>query len=170
MTVKITWFEIEKVLDDLSIKQWMVAFGRLHLRTHLNNSGRAGYQSIKLEYIDKAHLKVFIEAFYRSEPKTRSKVISGIVNKIGFKKAPYKMDVWTETNKHLQDVVNISKRGKDFHLDHIVPIQYGYRNNISPELIGGKENLQILTRDENFKKGLKITDKAKELLNKWHLY
>lgn len=39
-----------------------------------------------------------------------------------------------------------------YHLDHKVPIKYGFANNISPEVIARKENLQILPWKENVKK------------------
>lgn len=72
----------------------------------------------------------------------------------------------TETNAQ---EMNITQRGFSTgnHIDHIVPREYGFKNNIPVELIASKENLQILTRQDNIDKGDKITTKAKELLQKW---
>ncbi len=40
-----------------------------------------------------------------------------------------------------------------YHLDHIVSIRYGFDNNIPPEEIAVKENLQMLPWKENISKG-----------------
>ena len=42
-----------------------------------------------------------------------------------------------------------------YDLDHIVPISYGYRNNIPIHLIASRENLRIIPHKENFAKGAK---------------
>ena len=42
------------------------------------------------------------------------------------------------------------------HLDHICSISEGYKNNISPEIIGNIKNLQFIPWDENYKKGSKV--------------
>lgn len=49
---------------------------------------------------------------------------------------------------------NNEKRGRvDYHVDHIIPISYGFANNLPPELIGNILNLQMLYYKENIKKG-----------------
>lgn len=40
-----------------------------------------------------------------------------------------------------------------YHLDHIVSIRYGFDNNILPEEVARKENLQMLPWKENISKG-----------------
>lgn len=40
-----------------------------------------------------------------------------------------------------------------YHLDHKISIRYGFDNNISPEEISKKENLQMLPWKENISKG-----------------
>lgn len=40
-----------------------------------------------------------------------------------------------------------------YHLDHIISIRYGFDNNIPPEDIAVKENLQMLPWKENISKG-----------------
>ena len=48
---------------------------------------------------------------------------------------------------------NFDKRGfNNYHVDHIISIFRGYKNNIYPEIIGNINNLQMITRDENMKK------------------
>jgi hypothetical protein len=56
----------------------------------------------------------------------------------------------------LYKLKNYDKRGKTgYHLDHIIPVSYGYANNIPPEAIADISNLQMLPYDENIKKGNK---------------
>ena len=52
------------------------------------------------------------------------------------------------------DGLDITNRG--FHkmnVDHIIPIYYGWKNNISPYLIGMSSNLQLISYNENKAKG-----------------
>ena len=60
----------------------------------------------------------------------------------------------TELND-LSKINGIEKRGSAYHLDHIIPIKYGFDNNLSEYIIASISNLQIITRDQNFKKGSK---------------
>lgn len=39
-----------------------------------------------------------------------------------------------------------------YQLDHIVPIRYGFDNNIAPEVLAKKENLRMLPWKENLEK------------------
>lgn len=43
-----------------------------------------------------------------------------------------------------------------YQLDHIIPIQYGFDNNISPEIIGHIDNLRFIPWEENNAKRDKI--------------
>ena len=43
-----------------------------------------------------------------------------------------------------------------YHLDHIIPCRYGFDNNIPPEELAKKENLQMLPWKENITKGCKL--------------
>lgn len=79
----------------------------------------------------------------------------------------YFLEVWQETEKNKVQVSNIELRGVAYHLDHIVPIHYGYVNKICHTLIGSKENLQMLTALQNLSKGRNLTEPAKELLKLW---
>jgi len=63
--------------------------------------------------------------------------------------------VWGYTETNAPNVKGIELRGKDYHLDHIMPISWGYRNGILPAVIGGIDNPQILTHKQNFLKASK---------------
>lgn len=52
------------------------------------------------------------------------------------------------------------------HLDHIVPIIYGYNNNIPPEKIGGLTNLRFIRSTVNMRKGHKLTTESHKVLRK----
>ena len=79
----------------------------------------------------------------------------------------YYIKVWYYTEQNANKIMDINKRGMDYHIDHIVPLVVGYNNLIPPEILGGVENLQILSAKDNLSKNNKITDKALELLYKW---
>ena len=75
----------------------------------------------------------------------------------------YKLIVWKLTrqnyNKHKR-IINPNdysrSTGSDgYHLDHIIPIHYGFVNGILPTIIAGVENLQMLPWKENIVKGNK---------------
>ena len=58
-------------------------------------------------------------------------------------------------------IENYDKRGmtgKDgaYHLDHIIPISFGFNNDILPEKIGNINNLQFIPWLENIKKNNKV--------------
>lgn len=59
-------------------------------------------------------------------------------------------------------------RGREYHLDHIVPIDYCFKNNISAELCASKENLRMMSGKDNVRKGTNLINEAKELLKKWN--
>lgn len=78
----------------------------------------------------------------------------------------YYLEVWIETEKIEHLVKNNQLRGKDYHLDHIIPLSYGYTYNIPFEIIGSFFNLQVIPAKENLMKGREITEQAEELLSK----
>jgi len=59
------------------------------------------------------------------------------------------------------------KRGKDYHLDHIVPIHYCFHNGILAEQCASKENLQLLSTIDNREKHHKLTEESLQLLKVW---
>lgn len=79
-----------------------------------------------------------------------------------------KVDAITESNYITYfDAINPNgvKRGThDYHIDHIVPVKYGYENGIPPEIIAHPSNLQMLHWQENNQKGDKLLESAKPVL------
>lgn len=73
-------------------------------------------------------------------------------------KKSYYMQVRSLTKKQpLHTLENYQKRGKfTYHVDHIIPIIYGYTNNIPAEQIAHISNLQIITAQENLQKSCNI--------------
>jgi len=74
----------------------------------------------------------------------------------------YYSQVWFHTNKQpLHLLENYEKRGNAttdpdaYHVDHIVPISYGFKHQIDPEIIGHFSNLQMLPWLENILKSNK---------------
>lgn len=53
-----------------------------------------------------------------------------------------------------------------YHLDHIVPIVYGFYNNIPPEKIGSISNLRFIRSTVNMRKGHKLTTESHKVLKK----
>ena len=72
-------------------------------------------------------------------------------------KAIYYKRVWEITlNNDINKLMNGKKRGfKDYHIDHIIPIIYGYKNNIPAEEIGHINNLRPLYWKDNLLKAAK---------------
>ena len=67
------------------------------------------------------------------------------------------------------NVKDIEKRGKDFHLDHIIPIKIGYKYNISPQIIGSLDNLRIIDFKSNMHKLNRITDDTLKVLSLYNI-
>ena len=87
-------------------------------------------------------------------------------------KKHYYAEVWRITNRHnLSLLENCEKRGRSgvdgaYQLDHIIPISYGFYNNISLEIIGNIENLRFITWEENREKWNKYEERSCENKNK----
>lgn len=111
-----------------------------------------------IKFYDNGYAKVFT-----GKRKTEDEL-----NQIKKTKADYMRRCKTLTEINAKQL-DIQQRGfnNGNHIDHIVPREYGYKNNIPVELIASLENLQILSKEDNIKKGNIITHKAKELLQKW---
>lgn len=109
--------------------------------------------------------------YFRLKHNHRGKVNYGSnINRFrSFDKFLYNLQVAIHSNINSIEVDNIDKRGSQFHLDHIIPISYGFNNGIDYKLISHKDNLQILTAKDNMSKGFKMTDKAKDLLSRFNI-
>ncbi len=83
-------------------------------------------------------------------------------------KKSYYSVVWNHTEKNSKYLHEIERRGfRKYDIDHIVPISYGYKNKIPPELIGNIENLRVITNKENILKGDRITKESEIILESW---
>lgn len=100
-------------------------------------------------------------------------IYPNIINKpekitIKREKANYYSKCWEFTEYNAPILEGIEKREfKKYDIDHIVPISYGYKNNIPAELIGSIENLRIISNKENLIKNNKITEDAIKILDIW---
>lgn len=97
---------------------------------------------------------------------------NGARGKIGkirnYWKRQYYIRVWEATAINEVLLPNYDRKYIDrLDTDHIVPISYGFKNNISPELIGSIDNLQLIPTQTNRDKGTKITPRALCLLKRW---
>jgi len=130
-----------------------------------SNQQRAKFISFPYNNESDKEIIDFIEFYEVATPKERSFATKHKRTEI--KKFCYLVNVKRQTEINSIKVKGINKRNWEFQLDHIVPVSYGFENNIPVNLISSIENLQMLTRFENMMKSNKITDEAKLLLKKW---
>lgn len=107
----------------------------------------------------------FLKALDGASHKARSRVNTNLAV-FDIDRFIYYIEVWKYTEMVEGLVLNNHLRGSDYHLDHIIPLSYGFTYNIPSIIIGGFFNLQVITRGENGAKGDKVTPHAEELLSK----
>jgi hypothetical protein len=74
-----------------------------------------------------------------------------------FKKYRRKVYYWTSKND-LTMLANFDKRSKtEYHLDHKYSISEGFKNKVSPNIIGSVYNLEFLLSTDNVRKGTKCS-------------
>jgi hypothetical protein len=83
----------------------------------------------------------------------------------------YYIQVWSLTEQQpLHSLRNYEKRcfkgPSCFHLDHILPIIFGYNNNIPVEKIGHISNLRFIRSTVNLRKGYKLTTESHKVLRR----
>ena len=98
-------------------------------------------------------IKTLIENYYGMPIDEYKKTIF-------IEKSKYYNEVWRYTKQQqLHLLENYDKRSRldlnedAYHLDHIIPISYGFENKIDPSIIGDLTNLQMIPAIENIKKG-----------------
>ena len=76
----------------------------------------------------------------------------------GFK--AYKKAVMVMSNRNFREnrglIEKEHKRSKDYHLDHIVPISYCYKNEIPEEICAHVDNLRLIPASSNLRKNTKV--------------
>lgn len=83
----------------------------------------------------------------------------------------YRKEVLSITNKQkINTLIGYDKRGtyknnEAYHLDHKYSIIEGFKNKISPEIIGDIKNLEFIPWKENLKKRTKCSITIKQLIN-----
>jgi hypothetical protein len=120
------------------------------------------YDKIKVE--NQELQQRFIEIVESEHWKYRHKVSFSIKKDV--EKYLYYVEVWSITEYNALLLPNNDLRGKKYCLDHIIPISYGYKYNIDPRIIGGLDNIQVISMKENLTKGTNLTKKAKRMLDK----
>lgn len=79
-----------------------------------------------------------------------------IKSKQNYWKRQYYIRVWEQTAINEVLLPNYDRKYVDrLDTDHIVPISYGFKHNIAPELIGSIDNLQLIPTQINRDKGTK---------------
>lgn len=69
------------------------------------------------------------------------------------------------SSKHIINPSDKKRGFKDYHLDHIIPMWYGFTRNIPAHILAKAENLRFLFWKENYKRSkTKIDDEGKKLL------
>ena len=58
---------------------------------------------------------------------------------------------------------NNNVRGSEYHLDHRYSLYEGFINNVSPKIIGGYKNLEIIEKYKNLSKGKKCSINLNEI-------
>ena len=123
-------------------------------------------KDFKIDYKDEFELNLikYFASLYFANPK-RIKMKGKAIEY-----ACYWFVVWNLTEQNSVFVPKIELRGKGVHLDHIVPISYGFENNINPHLIASTDNLQIIPAKDNLKKSCIITQQSINVLKIWDLW
>lgn len=108
------------------------------------------------------------EQLLKDNPNIKNKGLSKIKD---LEKRLYYIKVWSITEKQpLHKLRNHKKRcfrgPKCYNLDHIVPIIYGYLNNLPPEKIGDITNLRFIKAKDNIDKGSRMTEESHRTLRR----
>ena len=67
---------------------------------------------------------------------------------------------------HIATVANNPSR-MGLTRDHIVPVSFGFKHDISPVLMGSPENIEYVSLNANIQKGQRLTPEAIAILKKW---
>ena len=81
----------------------------------------------------------------------------------------YYYKVYKVTEQNVHGLKDIDKRGKHFHVDHIIPVKFAYEHGIDYNVIGDVNNLQVISKQDNFKKSNLITKQVKEVFSHFNI-
>lgn len=80
----------------------------------------------------------------------------------------YELKCRVLTEKNAKGIKNYEKRKwREWDLDHIVSVSFGFTFRIPYELIASSENLRIIRHEDNYRKNVKLTCDGIKLLRKW---
>lgn len=82
-----------------------------------------------------------------------------------------KREDYTKVVMALSAKNNPAKRSRSLHLDHIISIDWGFRNGVPPEMIADADNLRLLDAKQNIAKGALVSDfnLLKRLVEKYNV-
>ena len=95
-----------------------------------------------------------------------NKLDNAVKNKNGWER--FKFLVWYYSEKSYKKYYflinqNNYERGHDYHLDHKYSLYEGFKNGVSPKIIGGYKNLEVIKKSKNLSKGNKCSIELKEI-------
>jgi hypothetical protein len=105
-----------------------------------------------------------------SKKQTATKISNGYitdpVQKTDYER--YRRAVWRFSNRSYKKYMSEQIRDRHNHLDHVLSIVEGFRNNIPPEVMGSIHNLRMLEGIMNRKKSYRSEISAAELLERYN--
>jgi hypothetical protein len=95
-----------------------------------------------------------------------NKFENAVKNKNGWGR--FKFLVWYYSEKSYKEHYHLinknnNVRGSEYHLDHRYSLYEGFINNVSPKIIGGYKNLEIIEKYKNLSKGKKCSINLNEI-------
>ena len=105
-----------------------------------------------------------------SNKQTQTRVSKGQISDPNLKNDydRYRRAVWRFSNRTYKKHLSNQKRNRQNHLDHVLSIVEGFKNNVPPEVMGSICNLRIITGQSNRHKSYRSEITVSELLRKYH--
>jgi hypothetical protein len=80
----------------------------------------------------------------------------------------YRQAVWRFSNRSYKKYMSEQTRDRHNHLDHVLSIVEGFRNNVPPEVVGSIHNLRMLEGNMNRSKSYRSEITPAELLERYN--
>ena len=126
---------------------------------------------IPLKWFDNRYLKYSSQSAKARCPqfnKKRTEVARSRRGVVISEREQYRKDVWSHTKKnwriHKHKIPFSCRRGREWHLDHKLSIEYGYTNKVDAAIIGHWCNFEILKASENYTKHSKSSITLEQLM------